>query len=285
MNTSSKPDGTLQESPKQNRYLVYAILGDPTSITKEVLDSTCSGLEIVAFDELRIAVRALPHNQPGNDADASRLQEFSDILCELHRLGDILPFRFGTIVDADELPKFFGPQKEALLRSLEQIAGCVEINLRWAVPEEKLFSIPSSKAQIADEPKSGASYLQGKWKSKQRELHVESLLSSTGACIQELVGEGCVAMKTSIRTMRTVCTERDRENVYSIARLDLLIRRSAFHQAMQTVATIPFCNVRPTLMSGPWPPFSFVGGLGMTTKEDANIKQEQSPLIRLEAQA
>lgn len=285
MNTSVNPNCTSQVPSKQHRYLVYAILGDQTNLTRESLSSIGSDLEIILFEELRIAVRVIPQSQTADDDNASRLQEFSNVLCELHRLGDILPFRFGTIVEADELPKFFGPQKESLLCSLEQVAGCIEINLRWAVPEEKLFPSSNSQVESSNQPKTGSSYLKGKWKSKQRELHVESLLASTGASIQELVGDGCVAKRTSVRTMRTVCTQRDRENVYSIARLDLLIRRDAYSQVMQTVASIPFCNVSPTLISGPWPPFSFVDGGGMIAKEDTLFMQEQRPQIRLEAQA
>ena len=103
--------------------------------------------------------------------------------------------------------------------------------------------------------------------------------------IQELVGDGCFAIRTSICKMRMVCTERDLDKVYSIAKLDLLIRRNAYPHVMQTVATIPFCNVSPTLMSGPWPPFSFVDSHGTIENKNAFSKQEQRSQIRLEANA
>ena len=226
MNTLN-PTGSSQAPIKKHRYLVYAILGEQPHNIRETLSSKYRDLEIIVFEELQIAVQAIPQSQLAEDENANRMQEFSDVLCELHRLGDILPFRFGTIVEADDLPKFFGPQKEALMRSLEQVAGCIEINLRWAVPDEKLSPSSIASVEIASEKDSGFSYLKNKWKSRQRELHVESLLVNTGACIQELVGDGCVAIRTSICKMRTVSPERDRESVYSIAKLDLLIRRDA----------------------------------------------------------
>ena len=284
MNTMN-PTGTFQEPSKQYRYLVYAILGEQPHNIRETLSSKCRDLEIIEFEELRIAVQAIPQSQLAEDENANRMQEFSDVLCELHRLRDILPFRFGTIIEADELPKFFGPQKEALLHSLEQVAGCVEINLRWAVPDDKVFPSSIAPVEIASEQDTGSSYLKSKWKARQREMHVEALLANTGACIQELVGDGCVAIRTSICKMRTLCTERDRENVYSIAKLDLLIRRNAYSQVMQTVATIPFCNISPTLMSGPWPPFSFVDSHGTIAIKNTFSNREQRPQVRLEANA
>lgn len=279
------PVGTSREPSKQHRYLVYAILGDQPQNIRETLRAKCRNFEIIVFEELQIAVQPLPQSQPADDDNTSRMQEFSDVLCELHRLGDILPFRFGTIVEADEVPKFFGPQKEALLRSLEQVAGCIELNLRWAVPDDKLFTSSIAPVEIAKEKETGYSYLKSKWKARQREMHVESLLANTGACIQELVGDGCVAIRTSICKMRTISTERDSENVYSIAKLDLLIRRDAYPQVMQTVATIPFCNVSPTLMSGPWPPFSFVDSHCTNANRNECSKREHTPQVRLEANA
>jgi hypothetical protein len=264
---------------------VYAILGAQPNNIRETLSSKHLDLKIIVFDELRIAVRAIPQGQSADYENASRMQAFSEVLCELHRLGDILPFRFGTIVEPDELPKFFGPRKEALMHSLERVAGCTEINLRWAVPEDKLLPSSNSQVEIENKTETGYSYLKSKWRSKQRELHVESLLANTGARIQELVGDGCFAIRTSICKMRMVCTERDLEKVYSIAKLDLLIRRNAYPHVMQTVATIPFCNVSPTLMSGPWPPFSFVDSHGTIENKNAFSKQEQRSQIRLEANA
>lgn len=279
------PTGSFQTPVKQLRYLVYAILGEQQHNIRETLSSKYSDLEVIVFEELQIAVQAIPQIQQADVENANRMQEFSDVLCELHRLGDILPFRFGTIVEADDIPKFFGPQKEALLRSLAHVAGCIEINLRWAVPDEKLSASSIAPVEIASEKDTGYSYLKNKWKSRQRELHVESLLTNTGACIQELVGDGCVAIRTSICKMRTVSTERDLENVYSIAKLDLLIRRHAYPQVMQTVATIPFCNVSPTLISGPWPPYSFVDSHGAIASKNAFSNREQRPQVRLESNA
>ncbi len=279
------PTGSFQTPVKQLRYLVYAILGEQQHNIRETLSSKYSDLEVIVFEELQIAVQAIPQIQQADVENANRMQEFSDVLCELHRLGDILPFRFGTIVEADDIPKFFGPQKEALLRSLAQVAGCIEINLRWAVPDEKLSPSSIAPVEIASEKDTGYSYLKNKWKSRQRELHVESLLANTGACIQELVGDGCVAIRTSTCKMRTVSTERDRESVYSIAKLDLLIRRDAYLHVMQTVATIPFCNISPTLMSGPWPPFSFVDSHSAIANKNAFSNREQRPQVRLESNA
>jgi Gas vesicle synthesis protein GvpL/GvpF len=272
---------TFQEPARQHRYLVYAILGDQLNNTRETLSSKCHDLEIIAFEELRIAVQATAQSPLADVENANRMQEFSDVLCELHRFWNILPFRFGTIVEAGELPKFFGPQKEALLRSLEHVAGCVEINLRWAVPDDKIFPSSIAPVEVASEHETGYSYLRGKWKSRQREMQVESLLADTGACIQELVGDGCVAIRTSISKMRTVNSETDCENVYSIAKLDLLILRHAYPRAMQTVATIPFCSVSPTLISGPWPPFSFVEGDCTNANKNAFPNWEQSPQVQL----
>ncbi len=277
MNPTQNPLTHLGSDALGTRYLLHAILGNAFVETQTIQSIKRLGaIQVLDVDGLRIAARRMLNIHDLHDPTQEHMHLFHDAVGELHRLGDVLPFRFGTLIAADALEPFVAPQKEHFLARLDQIAGCTEINVRWAIPaesgdqashpaglasrkpESKPMPLIHEKSQAGEKSKSGLEYLRDKRQAKIKDQYAESLAAQSATDMHQRLGADCVAVRSSVRSMKVVSPTGDGERVYSLTRVDLLVRRNAHPHMMQMAWSAPLGSAKPTLVSGPWPPFSFM---------------------------
>jgi len=92
---------------------------------------------------------AVVSDVPGLDLEVSRenLLEHQQVLDEVLRRADVLPFSFGTVADSDDEVRdvLLSGGFDALHEQLEYVRGCVELELKALWVEDRLF------AEIAEE--------------------------------------------------------------------------------------------------------------------------------------
>jgi len=162
-----------------------------------------------------------------------------------------LPFRFGTLVSEQQLENYVGAKREALKAKLDQVRGCVEMNVKiisdhdWteepqasrapqtpgtAFLHEKRREILGSQAR-AVEAKRVAEWLEGQVRDVVRETDIKT----------DLAGQIGANAANKLLLMGAHLVERNR--------VDEFRRRVA-----------GACEQRPDLhflTSGPWAPYSF----------------------------
>ncbi len=246
------------------RYLVYAIVSGQGMEARCLQDE--EGMEQVEFveaDSLKIAIRTMHPPYEPCDATMDRLQDFSDIVSRLHRMGDILPFRFGTSLAVEDLADFLSPRRDNFLNILQRVAGCTEINIRWALPTGTLPTGACSNEEPQEFDPSvpgitGFEYMRRKRRIKLNEHYLESSALAVAECLQQWIGEGCVAINCNVQSMKAIRPEVEHACMYSVARVNLLVLRKTVIHAMNTASSAMLYSTKPTLVSGPWPPFSFI---------------------------
>jgi Gas vesicle synthesis protein GvpL/GvpF len=275
MNMTNNPASLSLEMPPGDRYLLYGVAAPHSFDARSILEvALAAKVSIVEVDGLQVAVRLISNPLEFNQAITERMNEFGDALSILHRLGDILPFRFGTIITSEELFKYLAPQKEDLLRTLEQIAGCTEINVRWAIPNETLALALTSNSALSPLPMTGAEYLNRKRQSLLSDQQITVLVAKAATGLQSLMGADCVATKSNISSTKVLCPEIGCERTYTIARVDLLVQRKSQTQMMHCALSTLFRSVKPAIVSGPWPPFSFVAFGAKSANNKARTTRE-----------
>ena len=284
---NSVPNGVCRptKAASNGPYMLYGIYGNQAINTAANSEQDIlHGLEILQVEELNVACRAISKEQLHSHTDSKNMQRFTAILSELHRQGDILPFRFGTILDANELLTLLSPLRESVLHSLNQISGCTEINIRWALPADG--STPGNvDARTVQRPSTGSEYMQLKRQAKIREQYMESLVIKTANDFALQFGSDCVDVRSSIRSMKTLCPERSSPKTYCIARVDLLVQRRLQSTILEAAKSLEICGMKPTLVTGPWPPFSFIAIDSNDGMKNETWKPESAKQVWLEANA
>jgi len=146
-----------------------------------------------------------------------------------------LPFRFGAVVAEDKIRDFIGQNSGALLRDLDRVHDCVEMNLKVMIPTEQ----PAVKT--------GTAFLQSKRRQYDLRRDVAEWLAPS---VSEFVRETNAALM--------------RGNGSAIVRLAHLVLRADLELYKSKVDSA--IRQRPEwafLRSGPWPPYSFVSTPGV----------------------
>jgi len=148
----------------------------------------------------------------------------------------ILPVRFGALVDDLELEKLVSMRLGPIRQTLERVAGRVQMSVRVFASG----AAPAPRAEAAQEPASGAAYLE------QRRRDAAGVPAGEAAAISRAVR----AIVADERTQRG--QGRIEWTLYH------LVDRSALPQYENAIAAF----ASPTVaISGPWPPFAFVPDL------------------------
>jgi hypothetical protein len=166
-----------------------------------------------------------------------------------------LPFRFGTVVDEEQLQSYLNSHHVALKAQLERVRGCVEMSVKvtWnleAVRQE------AARDEAQDETNgemsrmvkgSGTAFLV----AKRREILGEEVLkeraASVAAWLAKCVGASVREAQVSVQPMKSLVVSA----AHLVERERLEEYRSALRRARMERSELHF------LTSGAWPPYSF----------------------------
>jgi len=257
---------------EDSRVWIYAILmSDLTHKQVEILGIHGQPIQWVAIDSLQVAVSL----DLGNPATAIGLErafsEYELVLCELCSSRDCLPIRFGTKMPVHQVQELLRNQEQRFLEQLEQFSGCCELSIRWAVPIHLLdrSSAQNSIATTRSTTKeSGTSYLARRREQSRITSAAEQLASETGAKLQELHPAAIRKVLSSARKLdsksmssampSSIEFEANDFSDIIVIEIALLVFKSDAERIKSLLHSHYIHGQAPTLISGPWPMYSFV---------------------------
>jgi hypothetical protein len=253
-------DPIMNSTPSlHERWLICAILSTKSRSTDLWKAQALAIKNIAILEEHGTLAAAMPFTEElaVSPLLGQEMRDFSDVVNHLHRFGDILPFRFGMILSRQEWAKTIESKKALYQTSLDRIASCSEINLRWAIPDPTDGAEMSARITLEQKPAKGYSYLAAKLEARQLQYQVEKEADAVAEQLKSYYPETCVGSISSVRKL-SVKNTSDEDVVYSIAKVDLLVRREAVDSILKTASMLHVRSEMPTVASGPWPPFSFL---------------------------
>jgi hypothetical protein len=157
-----------------------------------------------------------------------------------------LPFRFGTLVDEQQLKSYLTARKSALKTQLKHVRGCVEMNVKI------IQQIQNSDAQPREEdllvPKGpGTAFLAEKRREiigdDRRAEQAAELSTLVRRTLDGLIKDEQVTLRPSERLVFAAA--------YLVERTRIQAYRENMSEAVKQRPELHF------LVSGPWPPYSF----------------------------
>jgi hypothetical protein len=177
------------------------------------------------------------------------LQAYASTIDALHARETILPLRFGSILEsASDLDDWLRVRADEWRTTLEEVEGCDEMGLRVLLDQPVN---PPSIAANASNDRPGTSYL----RALKARIDISDAVQAEADRLAGWLGE---ALGESFRRAIVENTGPDRERLLSLTYLVPRAALDRFRQALRPLQTrIP----GKLLLTGPWPPYSFVGGV------------------------
>ncbi|MCC6511083.1 MAG: GvpL/GvpF family gas vesicle protein [Pirellulaceae bacterium] len=187
-----------------------------------------------------------------------RLSGYSEALSRLHAVVDILPIQYSSLVSERQIENWWLGQQCALRASVVRLRGTTQVEARWLV---NLPEVPpeatggSGKRFVA-----GGDYLRARRETLHRqqanEVQWERLATDLCRPLPGFRGEH----RCSIRPWPNGNSHASsvHGNALFLAGVDCLIDRQQVHAAQEFLRCLRVWGELPTVVSGPWPPFSFV---------------------------
>ncbi len=241
------------------RWLICAVLSDNGRGADAWMAEVSKFKDVTVIEEHGTLAAAMPFKEEmaATSLLGQKMRDFSDVLNHLHRFGDILPFRFGMIMSRQEWATAIESKKAFYQTSLDRIAGCSEINLRWAIPDPLDGAKTTAGISLEKKPAKGYAYLAAKMEARQFQYQVEKEADAVAKQLTSFFPADCVDSISSVRKLRVKNTS-DEDIGYSIAKVDLLVRRESVEPILKAASLLHVRSEMPTVASGPWPPFSFL---------------------------
>lgn len=247
-------------TPSMNeRWLICAVL-DGNSREADAWRADILALnDVMIIEEHGTLAAAMPFKEEMAAAPllGQIVRSFSDGVNHLHRFGNILPFRFGMIMSRQEWATAIESKRSFYQASLDRISGCSEINLRWAIPDSADGNQIATSMKPEQKPAKGYAYLAAKMEARQTQHHVEKEAETVAKQLKSLFPVDCVESISSVRKLNVKNTSEE-DTVYTIAKVDLLVRRESVDTILKAASLLHVRSEMPTVASGPWPPFSFL---------------------------
>jgi hypothetical protein len=212
-------------------FYVYALLDASVRTTR----SSIREVEIVEVGGVAAAVERR-RRAPKTTETALRNQH--RLVVELGDVADaILPVRFGTLVDRDELERVVGRRRATLRKALRHVRGKRQMTVR-------VFG-GTNTSHVRGTPATGTEYLLARAGPRREDLPAiaASIRNAVGSIVSD---ERIDAPRGSIQVTMNHLVRRDRLERYE----SILTSTIAGIKAPQHVT-----------VSGPWPPFAFAPDL------------------------
>lgn len=206
-------------------------------------------------------------NQENKSLD-NQIRLHSSLVNELHQMVDILPFRFGVIVQESEMIELLRQNAYRYLACLESIRGYTELNLRWAVLDDSAKDQLIPVEDLGIVKATGHEYLMAKLRGKQRGNRIEQELKSISDSFRHRFPSFGIKTQSSVGKLKVKSRDSQQEN-YVIAKIDLLVPRSEASGILSDASGLLLRSEKPTVASGPWPPYSFIeqGDSGVLSRQ------------------
>ena len=179
-----------------------------------------------------------------------RLLSYQKLISGLHAQRAVIPLRYGCVRSTEgEIGKLLEDNQEACLELLRRLHGKEEMGLRIISPGGDLPA--ADVPERADELLPGVAYLN----ALRRQYRDESRLSSEEEELQSRISTALRDFYVQKRVEVSVVSGR------RLLSMCFLVESSAVEPFRNTVRSCAVIRNGPWMVSGPWPPYSFVAGI------------------------
>ncbi len=234
------------------RPMLHCILRDPPRCAP-----LPGGLRGIGVDGLRAVVADVDPDQV-RAADSAQLQGYADLIACLHCDAPLIPMRFGCVFTSDAaVRKLLTGHQARLLTMLDHLDDCVEIGIRLMLPKAApptATAAAPAPAPEADGPKDlGPGH--GHLAVIRRRLDEEALAAARA-------GEARGAIERIVAGLyRDLHQEFGQIGGRSLLSLYFLVPREQSGAFVEALRRDPSAVPGSGLITGPWPPYNFVGAI------------------------
>lgn len=213
-----------------------------------------AGLRYIDADGLGAVVADVPPEQvPAPDHGC--LQEYADRIADLHRAETLIPMRYGCLLETDAaVRRLLQGHRERLLPTLARIDGCAEIGVRLLLPA--LFPPPAgATAPAGGDARPGHQHLA----AIRRRLSGEARAAEQARAARDRLETTVAGLFREVREEFGYVGGR-----YLLSLYFLVPRANCpdFFERMRRPRTDGLeADLGAGLVTGPWPPYSFVGAI------------------------
>lgn len=197
-------------------------------------------------------------------ASSAGLQRYADIVAEIHARRAVIPVRFGCLLAGDDaVGRLLHRYRDRLHGLLDQVGDCLEFGIRLLLPTDATpasthedgdpWSHANAPSQARSDPDIGLglAHLLAIRRRLDRESQVAACAREARHAIESRVA-GC------FREVREELAEIDRRSLLS---LYFLVQRAQGDEFVECLRQ-DTSSLRGTgLLTGPWPPYNFVGAI------------------------
>jgi hypothetical protein len=223
-------------SHEQKLLYVFALAGGKAP----AFSAAGHRIDFVKADAVYAAVERLDRRPAVSEA---ALRSQHEIVARIAAKVDaILPARFGSLVDLEELERVVALRRDAIRGALDLVRGRTQMTVRVFAAEAHTAVAPLE--HVATKATTGTVYLQARRQASAREL--PQAVAAIAAAVKDIVA----AERSEAGQGRVAAT------VYH------LVEHAGVDEYKKRIAGIPPGPDRQMLsVSGPWPPFAFVPDL------------------------
>lgn len=241
-------------------YLVYCIYGDDGSDPVHALgNGQEQNVDTVSAAGLCAAVSALRGLTPS--MDTNEIMRYGRVVASYHRMHTTIPMRYGSVFkDIADIAAHLEAHAERYKSLLEHLTGCDEMGIRLLLPESTAAPAINGRRNRAqghvspgdpDQPASGKAYLM---RRKERYDSTAAFRNSAETALTQWRG--------FFRKLSLDCRwERPRTvgcRQTSVLSMAFLVRRRDIADFRKIFDHIGPQRPEKSMLSGPWPPYSFV---------------------------
>lgn len=271
---ATEQGGTMSAAGRA-RYL-YGVTRTDAPVPGDLVGVDGAALDHIDVPPLRAVVSPIEAAQLSGDGDdratdpaelEAKVRAHDDVLRRLLPEGPVVPLRFGTAVaDEEDARALLSRHREELQSALSRLAGAAEWGVKGYWSEEALHRHVSAAREAAgvDGPEGGAgggtSYLLAR--QRRREM------STDAARVRDRVVSEChrrlsqAARDAVLLPLDSAAGDRDRRQL--VLNGSYLVPQDWLSDFHETVSELSAAHADTGLVletTGPWPPYSFVGGL------------------------
>jgi hypothetical protein len=206
-------------------------------------DATAQGICVVAGHGLAVVASREELTEPPSVA---KLLAYERVVESIHARQTVLPLRYGCLMESEgEILRLLEERREEYEALLNRLRGMTEIGIRLLGPAH-------AAAQPSLAPLPGAAYLA----SLRQRYNVSDTLMPEEA---EAVGRIADLLADQFAEQRCEVSSSSQGRLVSLAFLTPKTRVEEFRQKAREISPPSGAKL---LLSGPWPPYSFVASAG-----------------------
>lgn len=240
------------------KYLAYCIFLKEKSkrINAPAVGVGARPTYLVASNDLAAVVSVMADHDISRDP--ATVLDYHNVIESLHNQIEVVPLRFGTVIDREEevihLLEKHGERYKKLLTELD---GCVEIGIRVISEDVSINTEPRDKAcarSITGCPGAGAAYLAER-KSRYDAETVAREKEQEAIARHRSLFDGLFVNFKGEASQLPVVGDKPRATLLS---LDFLVSRRSVDSFFAVYNELKPEENAKMMLSGPWPPYSFV---------------------------